>query len=1175
MVTLGSPIIQDIRNLLSREGSVAESILRGPHPVPSALPASMRGMGITLKLDKIEVRYRSIARIQFRATLDGFERAEEFFPVVLDCQSLSEASSDLEDLLDAGKEDQARGTYLPLREQPLLTKAFEVAENRIKPLVRKFEEEAEAEATREKQLAEAYYDGLMRAEPNRRGELQGFKAKQLQDIDQRYAIRADLEPRTVILYRVPYARAQILAERGPSSHSFVLNYDPFAGRWQELQCPAHPDRPMFELTHCPDHGLACKKCYWECQVCDRARCSQCLKSRCSGCQESHCPDCVVSCNRCRKTFCPTTAAECTSGCGWACIGCQQELFGEIYCKKCVVAADCGHLELQKKLGYCTVGKETLCADCTAASLTACTACRKVACNNHLLSCAEDGGKVCPSCAITLRDGSKACPSHAGKCGCGRLTLRSALRPCPEHAFSCSVCAWTCSCCQKIGCLGCKVTQCEGCSSPHCENCVVVCASCSLSYCQKTTRECPTGCGRVCSDCEVLVGERIRCRVCVVTTTGCHHTEVRENLVVCSVENEQYCLSCAPLQTTTCGTCGFTVCLCHSGPCALCQVTTCYRCSPEPLAGGGRGCPKHAAHCSCGSFELKKTMVNCPEHDRACPRCRWTCKACSRTCCSSCERVLCEGCGENHCTKCVVLCSDCGKSFCKKTTKVCEGGCGPVCPECIVEHAGAPRCRKCLTVAATCKHREAREAVVVCPLGNEEYCRTCATALVRSCSECRQEFCPQHVGLCGGAEHLVCDGCAPERLEDGRRACSKHADHCVCGHYTLTTRFADCEAHGRNCPKCAWKCDSCSRTRCSRCPKVACSVCKREHCADCVVRCVSCRSLLCQKSTLTCTSCGLVCPSCAYSANPTHPMYGRTGLSKWQVSGSEVACKKCSEKCDCGHWTIASKASLCRFGESFCPTCAAKSLGVCHTCGRSCCINHSEPCAGGGEPLCEDCPANITDDNQRACARHSARCGCGRIRLLSEVAACDLHVGSCKSCEWHCNSCSSLGCSQCQQIPCAAPGCRAQNCAKCVEPCRECAARSGQGMRSPELFCKTHRCADCAQQLGCVRHRNSCSNCQQMLCGSCLKGSVCAACQAFRPANPEEREKFLQFRPQLERLNVPMNKPRVEVSPVPALRTVYRLRSTLNSWIITIEDQKVRVTKNNAVGRFFGLRGKEL
>ncbi len=754
-----------------------------------------------------------------------------------------------------------------------------------------------------------------------------------------------------------------------------------------------------------------------------------------------------------------------------------------------------------------------------------------------------------------------CPAHPGQ-------PLAELTDCPDHGFACKKCYWECKICQRPRCSKCARTKCRGCQENHCDTCVLSCSFCSGAYCPSSTQSCQGGCGPVCRGCSIDFRGTglVRCKACVVETNGCHHRELRELVVRCAVGGEECCSRCI----TSCSDCKRVVCFTHLGPCALCPPgqLTCQVCSPHLLPDGRRACRRHADYCSCGVYELKKRITVCPEHDRACPSCTWACTACNRKGCSACPQVHCQGCTSVHCQACSVQCASCKGSFCSKTTRQCEAGCGPVCTGCSVELRGSKRCRKCVVVTNYCKHLESREAVVTCPVGKEELCSACAQAVAPRCSVCKKQFCSQHVGPCAEGHHMVCDRCSLGLLE-GERACPQHAERCACGKLALKSGFAKCPTHGPRCPNCRWQCPSCEKIRCSDCQKAPCSVCKSDHCSECCIKCRSCRETLCRKSALTCSSgCGQICPSCAIPTDPTHPLFGKPGVSKLQVPDGKVACRNCSQICNCGHLVRISKVVRCQFGETYCQRCAPTLVLACGSCGKSSCVNCFKRCAGGQEPLCKTCPTVTTSKGERSCQKHATKCGCGRIVLVTVFSQCDAHVGCCPECRWHCHSCSAVGCSQCARVRCEY--CHAENCANCVEPCPVCLTM--QNRPSSGQFCKSHRCLDCGGQLGCAKHQRLCTSCGQTVCHGCLKGNSCQACRTFRIASLEEEGLLRQFETELKRLQVPDWKGQLEVSTIPARRKLFRIRHTLSSWMITVADDEVRHVLKSS---FFGLGRRDL
>ncbi|HXE73511.1 MAG TPA: hypothetical protein VNO81_12700 [Candidatus Nitrosotenuis sp.] len=522
LVAPGSPVLTAMKEVLQRTAPVAEERLYPPAPPGRRLPKELSAVDGTLKLESCEVFYRTLARVHFRLSLTGLERHEELFPVVLDAHDLKPADQELERALQAAgpRGDPCPGRDMRVATDPLLKKAFDLAERRTAALVAEAEQRAAQAAAQERKEAEKYFNETIRSETDllRRQELEAYRQRHLQELEERHRVSADLEVLGVILYRIPHQRCVIRLKTPAAWHRFAVDRDLLSGHLLVGRC-RHHRVPLTRVSLCPDHGLGCEKCHWVCPSCRRPRCPDCGKNACRFCPNPHCQACLGTCQACGQSTALAHLSSCAS-CGDVCLACVLPVGSEIRCRQCATVPTCGHPALKNLVGRCSVSGDTFCAPCSARDLGPCALCRQTCRRQFLTSCSLGGELLCPAHALRLRTGATACPVHSAVCSCGVRWPADRVEPCafPGHGHRCPDCRWRCSNCLELRCGQCQKVKCPLCPSADvlCQACALPCPICPTipGAGGQSSRLCPRHSPK-CSDCasRACPGHFARCSSC--------------------------------------------------------------------------------------------------------------------------------------------------------------------------------------------------------------------------------------------------------------------------------------------------------------------------------------------------------------------------------------------------------------------------------------------------------------------------------------------------------------------------------------------------------------------------------------------------------------------------------------------------------------------------------------
>lgn len=817
LVAPGSPIVVAMADALQSEGTSGELWLKPNHPLPQAMPGSVSVVGGSLAIKEARQVYRTIIKVQFKAIFDGPERTVEFFPVVLDGQTLGVADKELEFFLaqaeDAGCPQD--GKVLGMRVQEVLERAYHEAENRALPVLVHWEKRADAASSAEKLQASTFYQGQIAEAADRRAELERYRDLRMREIDQRHTCSLELEARNAILVRLPLARVELIYRNGLVERPLVVDVDRVTGRWNLPTCSKHPTADMTRFGICANHTLACERCIWSCGCCQQTYCRDCPSKGCSKCLRKCGACCTTLCSACGQSLCMECSNECTTKtCGPVCDSCSLVVGGRKRCRKCAVVAACGHPSLNSQVSICSV----------------------------------DGASFC------------------------RLPECSGL--CRNHGTVCATCSWSCDNCQETYCNDCSSRRCGECKRDCGECCSTDCSTCGGIVCSTCSVQCNSkGCGLVCKGCTITVAGKARCKNCAVNA-DCGHSCLKSKLITCSVDKATFCAKpgCAP-SAVSCSACGQCACKDHTFKCAGSGEIVCFNCKSDGSLPGGRlVCKEHSRLCDCGALALRGDIDRCAVHKCSCPECRWYCIDCDRPCCSRCYPVPCVSCTEAlHCEDCSTECCGCEACVPIAHCTECAACSGKMCNTCIVSVRNSSGntilcCRRC-TKACECGHAALRIAARECSSGHS-LCAVCSSDL-SVCPHCSKSCCSKHREICSVKGETVCSSCGSVSLKSGGLACKLHAGRCDdCNKWFVNEDLKTSCDHGRLvCAGCAWSCDGCHLVQSARTKKFGCKVCRKRICAKCKEKCIGCESPLCRAHVCdgcgqsTCRDCQSDCERC--------------------------------------------------------------------------------------------------------------------------------------------------------------------------------------------------------------------------------------------------------------------------------------------------------------------------
>lgn len=186
-------------------------------------------------------------------------------------------------------------------------------------------------------------------------------------------------------------------------------------------------------------------------------------------------------------------------CHWMCTSCQTP-----WCSKCPRVS-------------CTTCSQKHCPGC----MGTCASCGKKHCHRSLLDCGSGCGTVCASCAVSCA-GERFCRRCTMVATCGHPTVKSQAAACSRSA-------------QETFCPACRTQELRPCNT------------CAEPVCQAHSLDCEHCNSRLCTQCEVTLGDGRK--VCPEHTAVClcGRRELSVKVNACqSCETSTVCVACASL-----------------------------------------------------------------------------------------------------------------------------------------------------------------------------------------------------------------------------------------------------------------------------------------------------------------------------------------------------------------------------------------------------------------------------------------------------------------------------------------------------------------------------------------------------------------------------------------------------------------------------------------------------
>lgn len=567
--------------------------------------ADLKAMGVTIRYADPEVSCQFICRrfyaVRYMLRLSAYEPVEDVILIVIDpdknsalpaCEAAKLAQLSLVDLETVPYRHKLR---LVPPERELLSRVFQLAELEAKQRVADLLQERAARLAdmleEERERIQRHYEAEMaEASVARRCELERLQAQQLEDLRERYKLRAELALLSLEEIIVPLIEYTLVfhagKERTQVDRRFIL--DPVDNTVRTSRCDHCGQDKRWAYCARGKHLL--------CEVCGHVeKCSY------SGCIRGACAVHTVRCARCSEPLCfehERACHYCESDRRYCHKHVLESFEGREICPSCArFCGECGQAYPPELSVVCVVCSKNFCKNHSRV----CPNCGKPHCHEHgsvprlrketychtcLNRCA-----YCPADALYLKAdlkfcaecGTAMCPEHVGSCvSCGRVLCRSHGLSTP-HGTGCAACYATCQTCGLVSHRS-ALRRCHLCPSDdrglHCDAHSSRCEICWKSTCHhhihslKDSREACSLCSKECVVCS--------CRFALdqlVTCSECLGPVCRDDSVWSQFRSEPYCVNDAR-SFVHCGGCN------RQGPgsqlevCTLCGISYCPHCIPE-------------------------------------------------------------------------------------------------------------------------------------------------------------------------------------------------------------------------------------------------------------------------------------------------------------------------------------------------------------------------------------------------------------------------------------------------------------------------------------------------------------------------------------------------------------------------------------------------------------------